>query len=339
MPLATPITENKMPHVICADTPGGIEVLEWRDVPTPAPGPGEVVVTQTKVGLNFIDVYMTSGVYPFPEEGPQIPGGEAAGFVSAIGEGVSDLNIGDRVAYTTPNGAYREERVMPADRLVRLPDDVSDEIAAAAMLKGMTVEYLLNRSFKVTPETTVLFHAAAGGVGLIAGQWLRHIGATSIGTVGSDDKIAAAKAAGYTHVINYNTTDFAAAVAELTGGKGADVAYDSVGQATYPKTLTCLKKFGLFVSFGQSSGVIENMMMGDLQKNGSLYAQRPTLFNFIDTKESLAEVSGHLFDMLANGHVTIPINQRYALKDVPKAFTALMARQTTGATIFDTGMA
>jgi len=328
-----------MAYAYCADQPGGVEVLEWRDIETPAPNAGEVVISQTKVGLNYIDVYMTSGIYPFPENGPQIPGGEAAGIVTALGDGVTDLKIGDRVAYTTPNGAYREERVMPQDRLVKLPDEISDEMAAAMMLKGMTVEYLLNRSFKVTPHSKVLFHAAAGGVGLIAGQWLKHIGAETICTVGSPEKAELAKAAGYTHVINYNTTNFTAAVAEITGGKGVDVAYDSVGQATYPKTLTCLKKFGLFVSFGQSSGVIENMMMGDLQKNGSLSSQRPTLFNFIDTKESLAEVSGHLFDMLAKGHVTIPINQRYALKNVPEAFAALMARQTTGATIFDTGMA
>ena len=205
------------------------------------------------------------------------------------------------------------------------------------MLKGMTVEYLLNRSFRVTAEDTVLFHAAAGGVGLIAGQWLRHIGATSIGTVGSDEKLAEAKAAGYTHVINYNTTDFTEAVAEITGGKGVSVAYDSVGQATYPQTLKCLRKFGLFVSFGQSSGVIKNFATGDLAQNGSLYAQRPTLFSFIDTPESLAEVSGNLFSMLADGHVSLSINQRYALKDVPAAFDALINRRTTGATVFDTG--
>ncbi|MGC6484914.1 MAG: quinone oxidoreductase family protein [Candidatus Puniceispirillales bacterium] len=326
-----------MAHAYCADQPGGVEVLEWRDLPTPAPGPGEVVIGQTKIGLNFIDVYMTSGIYPFPEEGPQIPGSEAAGVVTALGEGVSGFAVGDRVAYTTPNGAYREERVMPAAKLVKLPDEVSDEVAAAAMLKGMTVEYLLNRSFRVTAEDAVLFHAAAGGVGLIAGQWLRHIGATSIGTVGSDEKLAEAKAAGYTHVINYNTTDFTEAVAEITGGKGVSVAYDSVGQATYPQTLKCLRKFGLFVSFGQSSGVIKNFATGDLAQNGSLYAQRPTLFSFIDTPESLAEVSGNLFSMLADGHVSLSINQRYALKDVPAAFDALINRRTTGATVFDTG--
>jgi len=326
-----------MAYAICADTPGGVEVLEWRDIPTPDPGSGEVLIHQTKVGLNFIDVYMTSGVYPFPEDGPQIPGGEAAGIVAAVGEGVTDFNIGDRVAYTTPNGAYREERVMPADRLVRLPDSISDEVAAASMLKGMTVEYLLNRSFKVTSSSKVLFHAAAGGVGLIAGQWLKHIGAESIGTVGSDEKAEQAKAAGYTHVINYNSSDFAEAVLEITKGEGVDVAYDSVGQATYPKTLTCIKTFGLFVSFGQSSGVISNLAMADFAKNGSLYAQRPTLFNFIATPESLAEVSGHMFGMLSGGHVNIDINQRYALKDVPEAFEALINRRTTGATVFDTG--
>ena len=326
-----------MAYAICADTPGGVEVLEWRDIPTPKPGPGQVVIHQTKVGLNFIDVYMTGGTYPFPETGPQIPGGEAAGIVAEVGSGVSELYVGDRVAYTTPNGAYREQRVMAADRLVKLPDGVSDEVAAASMLKGMTVEYLLNRSFKVKPGQKVLFHAAAGGVGLIAGQWLRHIGAESIGTVGSDAKIAQAKAAGYSHVINYNSADFAEEVRELTKGKGVEVAYDSIGQDTYPQTLSCIKKYGLFVSFGQSSGMISNFAMADLAKNGSLYVQRPTLFNYIDTRESLNEVSSNMFRMIAEGHVKMDINQRYALKDVPRAFEALIARKTTGATVFDTG--
>jgi NADPH2:quinone reductase len=201
----------------------------------------------------------------------------------------------------------------------------------------MTVEYLLNRSFKVKDGQKVLFHAAAGGVGLIAGQWLRHIGAESIGTVGSDEKIAQAKAAGYTHVINYNSSDFTEEVRALTDGKGVAVAYDSIGQDTYPHTLSCLEKFGLFVSFGQSSGMIKNITMTDLAKNGSLYAQRPTLFNYIDTRENLNEVSSNMFRMIAEGHVKVDINQRYALKDVPKAFKALMARKTTGATVFDTG--
>jgi len=326
-----------MAYAYCADQPGGVEVLEWRDIETPAPNAGEVVISQTKVGLNYIDVYMTSGIYPFPENGPQIPGGEAAGIVTALGDGVTDLSIGDRVAYTTPNGAYREERVMPADRVVKLPDSISDEMAAAMMLKGMTVEYLLNRSFKVLPDSKVLFHAAAGGVGLIAGQWLKHIGATSIGTVGSAEKAELAKAAGYTHVINYNDVNFAEAVADLTDGAGVDVAYDSVGQSTYHGTLAALKTFGYFISFGQSSGVIKDFATGDLAKNGSLYAQRPTLFNYIGTRDSLNEVCGNMFKMITDGHIDIKINQRYALKDVPKAFEALTTRQTTGATVFDTG--
>ena len=326
-----------MAKAICADTPGGVEVLEWRDIPTPQPESGEVLIHQTKVGLNFIDVYMTSGIYPFPKDGPQIPGGEAAGIVAQIGEGVDFFSVGDRVAYSTPNGAYREERILSADKLVKLPEGVSDEVAAAAMLKGMTVEYLLNRSFKVSPSHKVLFHAAAGGVGLIAGQWLKHIGAETIGTVGSDDKIPLAKAAGFTHVINYNSANFVDEVRYITNGAGVDVAYDSVGQATYPHTLRCLKKFGLFVSFGQYSGVIKNITMSDLASNGSLYAQRPTLFNFIDTWESLSEVSGNMFKMIADGHLTMDINQRYPLKDVPIAFQALLARKTTGATVFDIG--
>ena len=326
-----------MPKGICADKPGGIEVLDWREIDSPELGPNDVLIHQTKIGLNFIDVYMTSGIYPFPESGPQIPGGEAAGFIAKVGNDVEYLKIGDRVAYTTANGAFREERVLPAEKLVKLPDNVSDEVAAASMLKGMTVEYLLNRSFKVQKSHTVLFHAAAGGVGLIAGQWLKHIGAESIGTVGSDDKIDLAKKVGYTHVINYNKSNFVEEVRRITNGIGVDVAYDSVGQATYPSTLSCLKKFGLFVSFGQSSGIIKNIGMADLQKNGSLYAQRPTLFDFIPDPESLREVSSNMFKMLSDGHINMHINQRYPLKDVPKAFEALMARKTTGATVFDVG--
>ena len=326
-----------MPKGICADKPGGIEVLDWREIDSPELGPNDVLIHQTKIGLNFIDVYMTSGIYPFPESGPQIPGGEAAGFIAKVGNDVEYLQIGDRVAYTTANGAFREERVLPAEKLVKLPDNVSDEVAAASMLKGMTVEYLLNRSFKVQKSHTVLFHAAAGGVGLIAGQWLKHIGAESIGTVGSDDKIDLAKKVGYTHVINYNKSNFVEEVRRITNGIGVDVAYDSVGQATYPSTLSCLKKFGLFVSFGQSSGIIKNIAMADLQKNGSLYAQRPTLFDFIPDPESLREVSSNMFKMLSDGHINMHINQRYPLKDVPKAFEALVARKTTGATVFDVG--
>ena len=326
-----------MPKGICADKPGGIEVLDWREIDSPELGPNDVLIHQTKIGLNFIDVYMTSGIYPFPESGPQIPGGEAAGIVAEVGANVEYLQIGDRVAYTTANGAFREERVLPTEKLVKLPDNVSDEVAAASMLKGMTVEYLLNRSFKVQKYHTVLFHAAAGGVGLIAGQWLKHIGAESIGTVGSDDKIDLAKKVGYTHVINYNKSNFVEEVRRITNGIGVDVAYDSVGQATYPSTLSCLKKFGLFVSFGQSSGIIKNIAMADLQKNGSLYAQRPTLFDFIPDPESLREVSSNMFKMLSDGHINMHINQRYPLKDVPKAFEALVARKTTGATVFDVG--
>ena len=326
-----------MPKGICADKPGGIEVLDWREIDSPELGPNDVLIHQTKIGLNFIDVYMTSGIYPFPESGPQIPGGEAAGLIAKVGNDVEYLKIGDRVAYTTANGAFREERVLPAEKLVKLPDNVSDEVAAASMLKGMTVEYLLNRSFKVQKSHTVLFHAAAGGGGLIAGQWLKHIGAESIGTVGSDDKIDLAKKVGYTHVINYNKSNFVEEVRRITNGIGVDVAYDSVGQATYPSTLSCLKKFGLFVSFGQSSGIIKNIAMADLQKNGSLYAQRPTLFDFIPDPESLREVSSNMFKMLSDGHINMHINQRYPLKDVPKAFEALMARKTTGATVFDVG--
>ena len=326
-----------MAFAYCADKPGGVEVLEWRDIPTPAPAAGEVVIEQTQVGLNFIDVYMTSGVYPFPASGPQIPGGEAAGRIIAIGDGVDAFNVDDRVAYTMPNGAYREERTLSAAKIVHLPDGIADDIAAAMMLKGMTVEYLLTKSFKVEVGTKVLFHAAAGGVGLIAGQWLKSIGVEAIGTVGSDKKSILAKEAGFAHVINYSDINFVEAVHDLTDGKGVDVVYDSVGQDTYPHSLKCLRPFGLFVSFGQSSGVINNIMMADLAGGGSLYAQRPSLFNYISTPSDLADVAGNMFKMIEDGHINVNINQRYALKDVPMAFDDLTSRRTTGASVFDTG--
>jgi len=323
--------------MICAEKPGGPEVLDWREADAVIPNSHEVLIRQTKIGLNFLDIYMTSGTYPFPKDELFIPGCEAAGEVLECGNDVSSLKTGDRVAYVLPGGAYREERVVPAEKLVKLPDSISDEVAAASMLKGMTVEYLVNRSAHLNSGDIVLFHAAAGGVGLIAGQWLQSMGVTVIGTVGSSEKEELARSSGYDHVINYSKDDFVDAVMEITNGKGVKVVYDSVGQATYPDSLRCLQRFGLFVSFGQSSGLINNFKVSDLAGNGSLYTQRPTLFNYISTVADLADVSGHLFNMLSAGKVKLFINQRFPLADAAMAFKQLTERKTTGITIFETG--
>ena len=244
-----------MARFVCAEKPGNADVLQVRNRPTPTPGPGEVLIEQTAIGLNFIDIYQTSGIYPFPENELFVPGNEAAGRVMACGEGVTGFAEGDRVGYPMVVGAYAEERIIPAAKLVRLPDNVSDEVAAASMLKGMTVEYLVNRSAHLSEGDVVLFHAAAGGVGLIAGQWLKHKGVTVIGTAGSAEKVTLAKQAGYDHVINYSEENFVDAVMDYTNGTGVKVVYDSVGKDTYPHSLKVLQNYGLLVSFGQSSGL------------------------------------------------------------------------------------
>jgi NADPH2:quinone reductase len=312
---------------------GGPEVLSYDDVDAGKPGAGQVLIRHTAVGLNFLDTYFRSGLYAAPNGLPLIPGGEAAGTVLETGEGVDWLKTGDRVAYTIPTGAYCEERVVPAERLVVIPDGVSDEQAAALMLKGLTAEYLLQRTFKVKPGDTVLFHAAAGGVGLIAGQWAKHIGATVIGTAGSAEKAALARQNGYDHVINYSDTDFVAAVNEITGGMKCDVVYDSVGKDTFPGSLDCLKPLGMFVSFGQSSGPIPPFNMALLSQKGSLYATRPTLFTYIAKRSDLEAGAKALFDLVAAKVIDVRINQQYALKDAAKAHADLEARKTTGATI------
>ena len=326
-----------MARFVCAEKPGNADVLQVRDRPTPTPGPGEVLIEQTAIGLNFIDIYQTSGIYPFPENELFVPGNEAAGRVMACGEGVTGFAEGDRVGYPMVVGAYAEERIIPAAKLVRLPDNVSDEVAAASMLKGMTVEYLVNRSAHLSEGDVVLFYAAAGGVGLIAGQWLKHKGVTVIGTAGSAEKVTLAKQAGYDHVINYSEENFVDAVMDYTNGTGVKVVYDSVGKDTYPHSLKVLQNYGLLVSFGQSSGLASDFKISDLAPHGSLYLQRPTLGTYIATAERLADVSANLFDMLANDHLSISINQRYDLADAAAAFEALTSRKTTGATIFTTG--
>ncbi|MAW86598.1 MAG: quinone oxidoreductase [Phyllobacteriaceae bacterium] len=312
---------------------GGPDVLRYEDVETPTPASGEALVRHTAIGLNFIDTYFRTGLYPAPAGLPFIPGNEGAGVVEAVGEGVTDLAVGDRVAYAAGLGAYAEKRVIPADRLVKIPDGVSDEQAAGMMLKGMTAWYLLRRTHAVKPGETILFHAAAGGVGLIAGQWAKHLGANVIGTAGSPDKIELALAHGYDEVINYRDQDFVAEVARLTGGKKCEVVYDSVGKDTYPGSLDCLKPFGLFVSFGQSSGPIEGFNLAHLSQKGSLFATRPTLFTYVAAREDLVQAAGELFDLVSRGIVTININQRYALKDAAQAHRDLEGRRTTGTTV------
>lgn len=312
---------------------GGPEELRYEDFDPGMPGPGQALVKHTAIGLNFLDVYYRSGVYPPPNGLPLIPGGEAAGVVKAVGEGVVDLKPGDRIAYTTPLGAYCEERVIAADRLVKLPDSITDEQAAGMMLKGLTAEYLLRRTFKVKAGDTILFHAAAGGVGLLAGQWAKHLGAMVIGTAGSPEKAALARSHGFDHVINYRDEDFVARVKEITGGKMCDVVYDSVGKDTFPGSLDCLRPLGMFVSFGQSSGTIPPFNLSILAQKGSLYATRPTLFVYIAKREDLVAGANALFDVVSSGKVKVMVNQRYALKDAGQAHSELEARKTTGTTI------
>ncbi|PWJ85706.1 NADPH:quinone reductase-like Zn-dependent oxidoreductase [Pseudaminobacter salicylatoxidans] len=322
-----------MSKAVRVHTHGGPEVLTYEDVDPGRPGEGQVLVRHTAIGLNFLDTYYRSGLYPAPNGLPIVPGGEAAGVVLETGAGVDWLREGDRVAYVTPFGAYCQERVVAADRLVRIPASVSDEQAAAMMLKGMTAEYLLRRTFEVKPGHTVLYHAAAGGVGLILGQWARHLGATVIGTAGSAEKIALATAHGFDHVINYRQQDFVERVREITGGKLCDVVYDSVGKDTFPGSLDCLRPRGMFVSFGQSSGPIPPFNMALLSQKGSLYATRPTLFTYTSRREDLEASANALFDVVSRSVVTVQINQRYPLGEVAQAHRDLEGRKTTGTTI------
>lgn len=312
---------------------GGPEVLGCEEVETEQPGAGQVLVRHTAIGLNFIDVYYRSGLYPPPGGFPLTPGSEAAGVVVEVGQGVDWLKPGDRIAYAVSTGAYAEQRLVDASQVVKVPDGVSDEQAAAMMLKGMTAEYLLRRTFKVKAGDTILYHAAAGGVGLILGQWAKHLGATVIGTASSKEKIELAKAHGFDHVIDYREQDFVAGVAAITGGAKCDVVYDSVGKDTFPASLDCLKPLGMFVSFGQSSGPIPPFSMSLLAQKGSLFATRPTLFVYNAKREALEASAAALFDVVLSGAVEIKINQRYALKDASRAHADLEGRRTTGTTI------
>lgn len=322
-----------MPKAIRVHAHGGPGALVYEDFEPGNPSKGQIRVRHTAIGLNFIDVYYRTGLYPAPDGLPLIPGGEAAGVVVNVGEGVDWLKPGDRVAYAVKLGAYAEERVIEADQVVKIPAGISDEQAAAMMLKGMTAEYLLLRTFKVKAGDTILYHAAAGGVGLILGQWAKHIGATVIGTAGSPDKIELAKAHGFSHVIDYRKQDFVAEVAKLTGGRKCDVVYDSVGNDTFPGSLDCLRPLGTFVSFGQSSGPIPPFSINLLAQKGSLFATRPSLFSYNAKRADLETSAKALFDVVASGAVQIKINQRYALKDAAQAHADLEGRKTTGTTI------
>ncbi|MDZ5697686.1 quinone oxidoreductase [Chelativorans sp. M5D2P16] len=310
---------------------GGPEVLRLEDYDPGRPGPGEVLIEHKAIGLNFIDIYYRTGLYK--AETPFVPGGEGAGIVIETGEGVTGFSPGDRVAYCVTGGAYAERRTIAADRLVRLPETVSDEQAAAIMLKGMTAWYLLRRTYPVKAGETILYHAAAGGVGLLLGQWAKRLGATVIGTAGSKEKVELARAHGFDHVIDYTKDDFAAAVKELTGGRKCDVVYDSVGNDTFPASLDCLRPLGMFVSFGQSSGPIPPFSINLLAQKGSLFATRPSLFAYIAARKELETAAKDLFDVVGSGAVKVAINQRYPLADVGRAQADLEGRRTTGTTV------
>jgi NADPH2:quinone reductase len=320
-------------HAIRIHEHGDPSVMQWEAIDLPAPDLGEAQVRHHAVGLNFIDVYHRTGLYPVPSL-PSGLGMEAAGVVVSVGEGVTEVAQGDRVAYATPPvGAYAEARNLSADRLVKLPETISFEQAAAMMLQGMTAEYLLRRTHAVQAGETILVHAAAGGVGLIACQWAKHLGATVIGTVGSDAKAEIAHAHGCDHPIVYTREDTVARVREITGGKGVPVVYDSVGKDSFEKSLDCLTPRGLLVSFGQSSGKVPPLDIGTLSAKGSLYLTRPTLMSYTASRAELLESANSLFDVVASGAVRIEINQSFPLREAADAHRALEARRTTGSTV------
>ena len=320
-----------MPYAIRVHETGGPEVLKWEEVEVGDPGPGQVKLRQEAAGLNFIDVYHRTGLYK--QELPFTPGTEGAGVVEAIGGGVTNIQVGDRVAYAGPIGGYAEERLIAADRLIKLPDGISTEQAAAAMLQGMTVHMLLRSVHRVQPGETILIHAAAGGVGLIVCQWAKALGATVIGTVSTDEKAELARAHGCDHPIVYTREDFVAEVDRITGGRKLPVVYDSVGRDTFMKSLDCLAPRGLMVSFGNSSGAVDPLSPLVLSQKGSLFLTRPTLFNYIAGRDELEQAAGELFDMIASGKVRIEVKQRFSLRHAAEAHRALEARKTSGSTV------
>jgi NADPH2:quinone reductase len=313
---------------------GGPEVLKWEEVEPGRPGPGEALVRHEAVGLNFIDVYHRTGLYPLPPL-PATPGMEGAGVVEAVGEAVTEVAVGERVAYAgLPPGAYAEMRCIPAHRLVKLPDGISAPQAAAMMLQGMTARYLLKGCWPVGPGTTLLIHAAAGGVGLIVCQWARHLGATVVGTVGSPEKAELAEAHGCQHAIVYSREDFAGRVKEITNGRGVDVVYDSVGQATFMKSLDCLRPRGMMVSFGQSSGPMPPFDLAILAQKGSLFLTRPTLMTYTAAREDLLAHAHDLFEVVQSGAVKIEVSRTYPLAEASRAHRDLEGRKTTGSSVF-----
>ena len=321
-----------MTHAIRIHQVGGPEVLQWERVEVGDPGPGQVRLRQEAAGLNFIDVYHRTGLYPQPV--PFTPGTEGAGVVDAIGAGVGNVKVGDRVAYAGPIGGYAEERLIGADRLVKLPDTISSEQAAGMMLQGMTAQMLLRSVFPVAKGDTILIHAAAGGVGLIMCQWAAALGAIVIGTVGTEEKAELAKEHGCTHPIVYSKQDFVAEVQRITDGEKLPVVYDSVGRDTFLRSMDCLKPRGLMVSFGQSSGAVEPFSPNVLAQKGSLYLTRPTMFTYTATRDQLEQSAKELFAIVESGKVKVEVQQRFPLKDAAEAHRELQSRRTTGSTIF-----
>jgi NADPH2:quinone reductase len=320
-----------MPKAVRFHKQGGPEVLQYEEVPVGDPGPGQARIRHTAIGVNFVDTYQRSGLYP--QQLPMVAGNEGAGVVEAVGSGVSELKAGDRIAYTGLPGSYCDVRVVPADRLVKLPQGVTEEQAASMMLKGLTVHYLIHSTYPVKKGETVLWHAAAGGVGLIACQWLKSMGVTVIGTAGSDEKASLAKAHGAEHVINYSRENFVERVQSITGGKKVPVVYDSVGKTTWEGSLECLAPRGMMVSFGNASGPVAPVNLGILSAKGSLYVTRPTLGTYIATRADLVARSNDLFEVVKSGKVKIETTKRYKLADAQQAHRDLESRKTTGSII------
>jgi NADPH:quinone reductase len=320
-----------MTHAIRVHRTGGPEVLQWEEIEVGDPGPGQVRLRQEAAGLNFIDVYHRTGLYPQPL--PFTPGVEGAGIVERIGPGVTDLKVGDRVAYAGPIGGYAEERLIDANRVVKLPEDISTEQAAGMMLQGLTAHMLLRSVHRVQAGETILVHAAAGGVGLIMCQWAKALGATVIGTVGSDEKAELARAHGCDHPIIYTRQDFVAEVDGITNGEKLPVVYDGVGRDTFMKSLDCLHRRGMMVSYGNASGPVDAFAPGILAQKGSLFLTRPTMYDYMVTREELEQAATDLFDVVTSGKVKIEVKQRFPLKDAAEAHRALEARKTTGSTV------
>jgi len=320
-----------MPYAMRVHEHGGPEKLRWEEVQVGQPGEGQVRVRNTAVGLNFVDTYQRSGLYPMPL--PFTPGSEGAGVVEAVGPKVKEFKVGDRVAYSSPIGAYAEVLLRPAARLVKIPAGIDDKTAAAMMLKGMTTQYLIRRTYRVKKGDTILMHAAAGGVGQILCQWVKALGATVIGTVGSDEKVALAKKAGCKHVIVTSREKFVERVKEITKGKGVPVVYDGVGKDTFMDSLDCLAPLGLLASFGNASGAVTQFNPGVLAAKGSLFLTRPTLNTYTASREDLVKSAAELFAVVKSGKVKIHVNQTYPLRDAPKAQQDLESRKTTGSTV------